>query len=126
MSIEVLDDYLGEAEEVYSVNPWLNYTLATHRMREMGIQNKLYDLLDERKFSLSEIYDYCSMLFGAREFENVPDPEIEFNEFIKKLSHIVDKHRSQWNPISKKPKPLVDVQKISSMYGGGGCVCTIM
>ena len=65
MSIEVLDDYLGEAEEVYSVNPWLNYTLATHRMREMGIQNKLFDLLDERRFSLSEIYDYCSMLFGA-------------------------------------------------------------
>ena len=52
--------------------------------------------------------------------DNVPDPEVDFKGFIKKLSHIVDKHRVQWNPVSMKPKQLVDVKKIASMYGGDG------
>ncbi len=118
-----MDDYIGEAKEVFAVNPWLNYTLPTHRMREMGIQNKLFDLLDERKFTLSEIYDFCLMLFGTRAFEKVPDPEVDLKGFLKNLARIVDKHRNQWNPISHKPKQLIDVKLIGSMYGDG---CTIM
>lgn len=117
-----MDDYIGEAEEVHSVNPWLNYTLATHRMREMGIQHKLFDLLDERKFTLSEVYDFCVMLFGSREFENVPEPEVDFKGFMTKLSHILDKHRGQWNPIKKKVKPLIDLKELSRIYGGDACV----
>ena len=92
-------------------------------MREMGIQNKLFDLLDERKFTLTEVYEFCIILFGAREFDSVPDPEVDFNGFMKKLSHILDKQRGQWNPILKKSKPLVDLKEISRIYGDG---CVIM
>jgi len=35
-NLEVLDDYLDEAKEVYKFNKWLNYALPMHRCRELG------------------------------------------------------------------------------------------
>ena len=91
-------------------------------MREMGVQNRLLDLLDERLFTTSEMYEFCVLLFGAREFENVPDPDADFAGFMKKLSKILDKEKSQWNPISKKTKPIIDVKEVARLYGNGSCV----
>ena len=42
LSLDILDDFVGEAEEVHSVNPWLNYALPFHRMREMGYHDRLF------------------------------------------------------------------------------------
>lgn len=122
LSIEVLDDYIGEAEEVYSKNPWLNYTLPLHRMREMGIQNRLFDLLDERRFTSSELYDFCMLMFGVRMFDGVPDPDSDFSGFVKGLSKLVEKEKRQWNPISRKPKPLIDLKEVTRIYGNEACV----
>eukprot|EP00980_Cylindrotheca_fusiformis_P022116 scaffold8999_cov73-Cylindrotheca_fusiformis.AAC.1 len=40
LSIEVLDDFTGEAVEVTTENPWLNYTLPLHRLREFGFHDR--------------------------------------------------------------------------------------
>jgi hypothetical protein len=121
LSVEVLDDFIGEATEIHSTNPWLNYTLPIHRMREMGIQNRLFDLLDERSFTRSELYDFCRIMFGAREFANIPDPEADFATFLKMLSKLVDKEKKQYNPVFKKVKPILDVKEIARIYGDSSC-----
>ena len=52
-SIDVLDDLKGEAKEIKRFNPWLTYGDPIQKAREFGIHHKLFDLIDERKFSLA-------------------------------------------------------------------------
>ena len=46
--LETLDDVGGEAKEVYRANPWITYAPSLHLARTMGLQDKLFDLLDEK------------------------------------------------------------------------------
>ena len=68
--MDVLDDFVGEAEEVYEHNKWLNYALPLHRMREMGFHDRVFDMLDERTLTKSELRDFFRLLFGLDNFEN--------------------------------------------------------
>jgi len=122
LSLEVLDDFTGEAEEVYEHNPWLNYSLPIQRMREMGFHNRLFDLLDERKFTLGEVRDFCLLLFGHAQFHNVPDPEVDFRGFLDKISKLMKKEKNQWNPVKKRIMPIVNLEKLMKLYGDGSCV----
>lgn len=122
LSIEVLDDFTGEAEEVYEQNPWLNYSLPLHRMREMGISHRLFDLLDERPFTKSELREFCYLLFGQGAFDGVPEPELDFNGFLTALRGIVRDEKEQWNPIKKKMKPILNLEKMHQVYGDSSCV----
>merc|ERR1712232_568792 len=47
LSMEVLDDFVGEAKNVYQQNKWLNYALPLHHSREMGFHHRLFDILNE-------------------------------------------------------------------------------
>jgi hypothetical protein len=66
LSLEVLDDYLDEAQEVHSFNPWLTYSLSLHRCREMGMSChpsfRFLDWLDERSLTRDEIIEVVRTL----------------------------------------------------------------
>jgi hypothetical protein len=121
LNLEVLDDFQGEAKEVYEHNKYLNYALPLHRTREMGFHNRLFDLLDERKLTKDELRDLFLLLFGDKQFDGVPDPQTDWAGFVEGLSKIVQKEKRQWNPITKKIQPWVDIKQLNKVYGGSSC-----
>ena len=122
LSLDVLGDFVGEAKEVHQVNPWLNYTLALHRMREMGYHDRLFDLIDERRLTSNEIRDFCLLLFGPHALDGAPDPSADWKGFRQVLERAVEATPQQWNPIQKKLMPLINMKKLNRMYGGRSMV----
>ena len=55
----------------------------------MGIPHRLFDLLDERPFTRSELRDFCFLLFRQGAFDGVPEPEEDFTAFFKALDRIL-------------------------------------
>eukprot|EP00592_Proboscia_alata_P022195 CAMPEP_0194424404 /NCGR_PEP_ID=MMETSP0176-20130528/23679_1 /TAXON_ID=216777 /ORGANISM="Proboscia alata, Strain PI-D3" /LENGTH=395 /DNA_ID=CAMNT_0039234151 /DNA_START=60 /DNA_END=1247 /DNA_ORIENTATION=- len=126
LSIEVLDDFVGEAQEVYEHNKWLNYGLPLHRCRELGFEDRVFDLIDERALTKSEIFQFCRIIFGEEEFDSVPDPSIDLRGFLSEIDRIMESStQKQWNPITKKVQPWINTRKLQSLYGDAGCGCTI-
>ena len=126
LSIEVLDDFVGEAQEVYEHNKWLNYALPLHRCRELGFEDRVFDLIDERALTKSEIFQFCRIIFGEEEFDSVPDPSIDLRGFLSEIDRIMESStQKQWNPITKKVQPWINTRNLESFYGDVGCGCTI-
>ena len=123
-SLDVLDDYWGEALEVYLHNPWLTYGLGLHRLREAGMAWMLIDYVDERPLTMDELYTFCkSFLLGQSNGcgmtgVELPDPRTNWNMFLQGLSKLLEKERQQWNPVLGRLAPWINVTKLNSMYGG--------
>jgi len=97
LSIEVLDNFCGEGKEIYDSNPWLNYRLPLHRMQEMGYHDRLFDLLDERLLTKSELRDFCYVLFGEEEgFDGLSDPTIDWEDFVRDIERLVQITGKTW------------------------------
>jgi hypothetical protein len=112
LSVDVLDDFTAEAKEIHEFNPWLNYALPLHRLREFGSHDRLFDLIDERPFTKSEIRDFCAILFGDANFDGIPDPSIDWNSFLSHLSRLAQNENDQWNAIKRRKTPWVSVKKL--------------
>ncbi|KAL7527561.1 hypothetical protein ACHAXR_002014, partial [Thalassiosira sp. AJA248-18] len=129
-SVDVLDDYWGEAMEVYLYNPWLTYSIGLHRLREAGLAPDVLDDLDERPLTLDEIHQLCKLLFGGEDGDvDLPLPPYQptasdqlrrtswvdnWIPFIIGMETLVEKEKLQWNPIKKRLAPWIDVQKLES------------
>jgi hypothetical protein len=130
LSLEVLDDFMEEAKEVYEHNKWLNYALPLHRCREMGYSNKLFDLLDEKQLAIDEVRQFLRLLLDDSVMRF--DPQGDMKGFLLHVSKLLEMEPMQWNPITKKLSPWVDVKKLAETYKehaygqGSGCRCAIM
>lgn len=118
LPMDVLDDYKGEAYEVYEANPWLNYALPLHRLREMGYHDRTFDLIDERLLTKPELYDFCHLLFGQDniQMEQIPHPTNDWVGFIKGLKVLLERESLQWNPIKGEAKPWINLKKLNRSY----------
>jgi len=117
LSLDVLDDFVAEAKEVYEHNKWLNYALPLHRMREMGFYHKLFDLIDERSLTRDELQDFFFLLFGADTLDGLPDPHLDWQRFLDRVAEVNNKETLQWNPIKKKMMPWIDIRKLDNKFG---------
>uniref|UniRef100_A0A7S2IDX7 VWFA domain-containing protein n=1 Tax=Helicotheca tamesis TaxID=374047 RepID=A0A7S2IDX7_9STRA len=126
LSLEVLDDFTAEAHEVYEHNPWLNYGLPLHRIRELGFNDRVFDLIDERPLTKGEVRQFCLLLFGEENFDGVPDPTIDWVGFLSDIQRMLKNEEEQWSPIKKKILPWVDTKVLNRVYGPTSCGCAIM
>lgn len=106
LSLEVLDDYLEEAKEVHTFNPWLTYSLSMHRCREMGMSGhasfRFLDWLDERSLTRHEIVQVIQTL-GLLHRCNEPKrpdqkqtPSVSSFSSISLSSSVVDHDPEAW------------------------------
>ena len=62
LSMDVLDDPIGESKEIMKHNNWLTYGTPMHRLREFGIVAREFDLLDETALSAEQMHKFCALL----------------------------------------------------------------
>lgn len=122
LSIDVLDDFTAEAQEVHDENPWLTYSLQLHRLREFGYHDRLFDLIDERRLSSSQVRDYCSLIFGRDAFDGVPDPSTDWGSFSRRLARVLGASRDRpYNPLKKKNTEWINLKKLNRIYSHKSC-----
>lgn len=120
LDMDILDDLFGEAAEVHSANKWLTYSEPMHRLREWGVHLRELDLIDEGKLAMNQMYTIANILSPQHE-GHLPNPEIDFGEFIRAVQQGQASEKKVLNPQTMKLEHWLRVSHLKSMYGPGGC-----
>jgi hypothetical protein len=106
--------------EIHLYNPWLTYGIGLHRLREAGLLPEIFGDLDERPLNLDQLHEFCKIfLIGDDRCIDLPHPrKSSWNDFFGTLKVLIDKEKTQWNPVKKKVMPWIDLDKLQSIHGG--------
>lgn len=96
ISVDVIDDFQGEALDICKHNPWLTYALPLHRARERGFHARVLDFLDECPLSKKEQKEVCGVVFGRGKMEHCPDPDVDPARFRAHVDALQEDERLQW------------------------------
>ena len=119
LEMDVIDDFFGEATEVMYHNPWINYGLPVHRLRENGCRAKVFDHLDEKPLTKTEITAAMPILIGGKKNEYT-NMELDPVAFKSEVSSKLPSEPLMFNAKTFTALPIVNVDRL----GGGGC-CVI-
>ena len=86
----------------------------------MGLQDKLFDLLDEQPLLPSQAKTLIEKILGCPE---LPEPEVDMPGFRDALKAALGRMPTVYNPVRKSMTPWVDVSALQRMLnkGKGGC-----
>ena len=133
INLDIIDDFFGEAEEINSKNPWINYGLFLHRIREFGINVKVFDLIDERKLTVDLMLEFMSILFSCKK-DQIPHPSLDWNTFEnwvreqnKNLSNTFNPNTFNPNTKELKSEPWINIDQLRQCYNNESfeSCCTI-
>lgn len=118
--LEVLDDQLGEANEVGEKNRWLAYGTALHRAREFGSHEKLFDLLDEQALAPSQCKQLIELILGC---DTLPEPELDPAAFLAAVETAQREAPQVFNPTRSRFGAWVEPAYLKRHISPGrGCV----
>ena len=53
--------------------------------------------------------------------DNLPYPEQNYKQFEVRITAALQREMTQWDPLRRKPKPLVSVSRLRKTYSNGQC-----
>ena len=118
--LETLDDIKGEAKEVNSQNAWIVYGPALHLARTAGLQDKLFDLIDEVPLLPTQVKQLIERVLGCGE---LAEPEVDPAEFLQQVRDALATLPPVYNPRTGKMSPWIDMpllQKHIRKHGQAG------
>jgi len=118
-SVQVIHYFALEAQDVFKVNSWLNYTLPLQYCREIGFQNEVFSVIDKRQLTMDEMVQFCQLIFGTATTRELPNPYQNWDGFSATLSQYIAKHPMQFSLIKQKLCPCIDIKQLNKIYGNG-------
>merc|ERR1712232_975645 len=121
IDVDVLSDYMNEAQQVHKHNRWLNYAHPLHLCREMGFYDQTFDFLNQRALTMGGLRDFFCLLFGEENIVRLPDASIDWSGFSQCINRLVSQENVQWNPIERQMLPWIDMKTLDKEYKRFSC-----
>lgn len=126
-SLQVLDVYVSECEQVQKYNPWLHYGYPLHLCREQGIHKPVLEALSRRALTAAESAEVLRIIF----LHDQPQDQMSYVHFRKQVDEWNKDAGVLWNPTKKRFVHWVDMKKLDKFYkhaadGNSEEKCSIM